>query len=67
MVAAVDQLDGELEVLLALLRVRVQAHRPLLAKLQNMMEIVDQLISIDGDMYPPNQPKPSFGQLGLTQ
>ena len=34
-VAAVDELDGELEVLLALLRVRVQAHRPLLAKLQN--------------------------------
>ena len=33
-VAAVDELDGELEVLLALLRVGVQAHRPLLAKLQ---------------------------------
>jgi len=31
-VAAVDQLDGELEELLALLRVGVQAHRPLLAE-----------------------------------
>ena len=28
---------------------------------------VDQLNSIDGDMYPPNQPKPKFGQLGLTK
>ena len=27
---------------------------------------VDQLNSIDGDMYLPNQPKPNFGQLGLT-
>ena len=34
MVAAVDELDGELEELLALLRVGVQAHRPLLAELR---------------------------------
>ena len=33
-VAAVDELDGELEELLALLRVGVQAHRPLLAELR---------------------------------
>ena len=33
-VAAVEELDGELEVLLALLRVGVQAHRPLLAELR---------------------------------
>ena len=41
-VAAVDELDGELEVLLALLRVRVQAHRPLLAKLQNGIHFQSQ-------------------------
>lgn len=33
-VAAVDQLHGELEELLALLGVGVQAHRPLLSDLQ---------------------------------
>ena len=27
---------------------------------------VDQLNSIDGDIYPPNQPKQNFGQIGLT-
>ena len=27
---------------------------------------VVQFKSIDGDMYPPNQPMPNFGQLGLS-
>ena len=28
---------------------------------------VDQLNLTDGDMYPPNKPKPNVGQLGLTK
>ena len=28
---------------------------------------VDGLNSIDGNMYPSNQPKPNFGELRLTQ
>ena len=31
------------------------------------MRKVDQLNSIDGDMYPPDKPKPNVGQLGLTK
>ena len=33
---------------------------------ESLIKNVDQLNSIDGDMYPPNQPKLNFAQLGLT-
>ena len=38
--------------------------RTLVGRSKSIIKNVDRLNSIDGDMYPPNQPKLNFGQLG---
>ena len=43
-----------------------QGRNNIFINLMKSIKNVDQLNSIDGHMYLPNQPKPNFGQLGLT-